>query len=113
MRKLELRQLALTFLQEIWATLGGDGAALPRVELEGSGDLPAAFAVSDLAAATIASAGLAVSELVAVSNGSASVQSVQVDRRRASFWFGTSLQPQGWSMPPTCRCRRSTMRTGT
>jgi hypothetical protein len=101
MRKLELRQLALTFLQEIWATLGGDGAALPRVELEGSGDLPAAFAVSDLAAATIASAGLAISELVAVSNGSASVQSVQVDRRRASFWFGTSLQPQGWSMPPT------------
>ena len=71
-RKLELQQLALSFLQEIWATLGGDGAALPRVELEGSGDLPAAFAVSDLAAATIAAAGLAVSDLLAVSNGSAS-----------------------------------------
>jgi hypothetical protein len=53
--------------------------------------------VSDLAAATIAAAGLAVSELVAVSNGS---PCVQVDRRLASFWFGTSLQPQGWSMPP-------------
>ena len=65
----------LSFLREIWATLGGDAAALRRVELEGSGDLPAAFAVSDLAAATIASAGLAVSELVAVSNGSARVRS--------------------------------------
>ena len=72
----------------------------PVRRTRGSGDLPAAFAVSDLAAATIASAGLAVSELVAVSNGLASVQSVQVDRRLASFWFGTSLQPQGWSMPP-------------
>ena len=61
------------------------------------GELPAAFAVSDLAAATIAAAGLAVSDLVAVSNGS---PCVQVDRRLASFWFGTSLQPQGWSMPP-------------
>jgi hypothetical protein len=87
-------------LQEIWATLDGDGAALSRVELDGSGDLPAAFAVSDLSAAAIASAGLAVSELVTVSNGSASVQSVRVDRRLASFWFGTSLQPQGWGMPP-------------
>jgi hypothetical protein len=88
---------ALSFLQQIWATLAGDAAALWRVELEGSGDLPAAFAVSDLAAATIAGAGLAVSDLLAVSNGSACVQ---VDRRLASFWFGTSLQPQGWSTPP-------------
>ena len=93
-------QPAAGLLRQIWATLGGEPAALERVEIEGNGDLPAAFAVSDLAAATIAAAGLAISELVADSNGSASVQSVKVDRRLASFWFGTSLQPQGWSMPP-------------
>jgi hypothetical protein len=93
----ELQHPALSFLREIWNTLGGSSAALRRVEIDGGGELPAAFAVSDLAAATIAAAGLAVSDLVAVSNGS---PCVQVDRRLASFWFGTSLQPQGWSMPP-------------
>ena len=25
---------------------------------------------------------------------------VRVDRRMASLWFGTSLRPQGWTMPP-------------
>lgn len=25
---------------------------------------------------------------------------VQVDRRLASFWFGMSIRPQGWSLPP-------------
>jgi crotonobetainyl-CoA:carnitine CoA-transferase CaiB-like acyl-CoA transferase len=54
--------------------------------------------VTDLAAASIAAAGLAISELIARAGGVA--PSVAVDRRLASFWFGTSLRPQGWAPPP-------------
>ncbi len=66
--------------------------------MAGSGDLPSAFAVSDLAVASVAAAGLAVAELTSARFGE--VPAVQADRRLASFWFSRTLQPQGWSMPP-------------
>ena len=56
-------------LRQIWAAVGGEPAALERVEIDGDGALPAAFPVSDLAAAAIAAAGLAISELVANASG--------------------------------------------
>jgi hypothetical protein len=68
------------------------------VSFTGSGDLPSVFAVSDLAAGAIAAAGLAVAELVAARGSSA--PKVRVDRRLASFWFQTTLRPDGWSIPP-------------
>ena len=85
-------------LREIWAAAGGRPAALDRVALSGSGSLPSVFAVSDLAAASIAAAGLAISELIAAAGGPA--PRVAVDRRLASFWFAASLRPQGWAPPP-------------
>ena len=85
------------FLREIWNSLGADPALLRSVSLTGAGDLPSAFAVSDLAAASVAAAGLAAAELI---SAGASVPSVRVDRRLASFWFGTTFYPVGWSSPP-------------
>jgi hypothetical protein len=84
---------AAGFLNSIWSALGGDSALTRSVTFTGDGELPSVFAVSDLAAGSVAAAGLAVAEL-------AGAQGVHVDRRLASFWFGMSLRPIGWSMPP-------------
>ena len=86
------------FLREIWTSLGGEPARMRDVSFTGSGDLPSVFAVSDLAAGAIAAAGLAIAELMSARG--ASTPSVEVDRRLASFWFQTTLRPDGWSMPP-------------
>ncbi len=90
--------LADTFLRAIWAGLGGDEAIRPVVRLGGTGDLPSAFAVSDLAVASVAAAGLAAAELVSVRFGD--LPQVLADRRLASLWFSRTLEPQGWSLPP-------------
>lgn len=63
----------------------------------GTGSLPAAFAVSDLAAASFAAAGTALAGLLRTIG---TAPPVTVDRRLASFWFGGSLRPQGWTPPP-------------
>jgi crotonobetainyl-CoA:carnitine CoA-transferase CaiB-like acyl-CoA transferase len=62
------------------------------------GALPSAFAVTELACASMAAAGQAVSELI--HQQTAHLPSVEVDRRLASFWFSTSLRPIGWQVPP-------------
>ncbi len=64
----------------------------------GSGVLPSAFAVTELASATLAAAGQAVAELLQQQRGQRPI--VEVDRRLASFWFGTAVQPVGWEIPP-------------
>ena len=87
-----------TFLREIWTSLGGEPAWTREVSFTGSGDLPSVFAVSDLAAGAIAAAGLAVAELMSARGLTAS--KVRIDRRLASFWFQTTLRPDGWSTPP-------------
>ncbi|MGZ7458456.1 CoA transferase [Pseudomonas sp. Ma2-10] len=73
---------------------------LPRtpIPFTSSGALPSVFAVTDLACASIAAAGQAVSELLHQQTGR--LPSLEVDRRLASFWFATSIRPQGWSVPP-------------
>ncbi len=86
------------FLHQTWTSLGGSAALLPAAGFTGGGDLPSVFAVSDLAAGVVAAAGLAVAELLAADG--AAMPSVQVDRRLASFWFGTTLRPMDWSVPP-------------
>lgn len=85
-------------LRTIWSSLGGGEEALTQVQMSGAGDLPSAFAVSDLAVASVAAAGLAAAELFAVRFGGRPL--IQADRRRASFWFARTLQPEGWSIPP-------------
>src|SRR6185312_5574199 len=86
------------FLRDIWIALGGDAALLPTATFSGEGDLPSAFAVSDLAAAGVGAVGLAIAELLRATGGG--LPPVQVDRRLASFWFGSTLRPVGWKRPP-------------
>ena len=50
---------------QIWAALEGAQGALHRLEMRGQGALASVFPVSDLAAASLGVAGLAISELVA------------------------------------------------
>ncbi len=82
-------------LTSIQAALGLPHTPIPFMS---SGALPSAFAVTDLACASIAAAGQAVSELLHAQTGR--VPGLEVDRRLASFWFATSIRPQGWSVPP-------------
>src|SRR3984957_1682317 len=85
-------------LSEIWTGLGGDRRLLGGVAMTGVGELPAAFAVSDLAAATIGAAGLAIAELASHRRGD--TPAVAVDRRLASFWFRFSVRPDGRKTAP-------------
>lgn len=62
------------------------------------GALPSAFAVTDLASASTAAAGQAISQLLHQQTGR--LPDVEVDRRLASFWFASSIRPSGWSVPP-------------
>ncbi|HWT98232.1 MAG TPA: CoA transferase [Terriglobales bacterium] len=87
------------FLAEIWRALGGRADLIDSVAQTGSGSLPSVFPVTDLATASIAAAGLAVAELLAQRTVTTQTR-VIVDRRLASFWFGLSLRPQGWELPP-------------
>ncbi|WP_219095479.1 CoA transferase [Pseudomonas sp. UMAB-40] len=82
-------------LTSIQAALGLPHTPIPFTS---SGALPSAFAVTDLACASIAAAGQAVSEFLQQHTGR--LPSLEVDRRLASFWFATSIRPVGWSVPP-------------
>ena len=82
-------------LTSIQAALGLPHTPIPFTS---EGALPSAFAVTDLASASIAAAGQAVSELLHQENGR--LPHVEVDRRLASFWCATSIRPTGWSVPP-------------
>jgi hypothetical protein len=84
-------------LGTLWRALEGAAAVMDHVEFTGSGSLPSAFAVSDLAAASVAGAGAALAELLATTTNE--LPAVRVDRRLASLWFGWSIQPQGWALP--------------
>lgn len=68
------------------------------IAFEERGALPSAFAVTDLACASLAAAGQAVSELLRQQTGE--LPNVAVDRRLASFWFSSSIRPIGWQVPP-------------
>lgn len=83
---------------DLWRAAGGGGRFLSALDVQGEGDLPSVFAVSDLAAAATAAVGLAVAEYHATLFGE--VAAVTVDRRLSSLWFGSSLRPQGWALPP-------------
>lgn len=60
------------------------------------GRLPSCWPVSDLAAASIAAAATAVSDLVGLR---APAPPVSVSYRSASLWFGWSIKPVNWQMP--------------
>ncbi len=94
-------ETAHQFLKVFWNASDGDDSALDLVRFTGDGDLPSVLPVTDFAAASMAAAGLAASSLLqAMGSRSAEAVAVQVDRRLASFWFGMSIRPQGWHLPP-------------
>ncbi|MDT8906888.1 acyl-CoA transferase [Pseudomonas sp. AF76] len=74
------------------------GLPMTPIPFTDEGALPSAFAVTELACASIAAAGQAAAELLHQQTGRR--PSLEVDRRLASFWFSTSLRPLGWSVPP-------------
>lgn len=91
------------FLGEFWNAVGGEARAPDQVRFIGTGALPSVFAVTDFAAASMAAAGLATATLVDslhAGHQTGMGRGVSIDRRLASFWFGLSVRPQGWALPP-------------
>ena len=84
---------AQAFAAQIWQALGGPPGALDRLHVTGTGALPSAFAVSDLAAGSVGAAALALAEVAGLTGP------VTVNRRLAAFWFARSLEPEGWHVP--------------
>jgi len=74
------------------------GLPMTPILFTGEGALSSAFAVTELACASIAAAGQATAGLIHQQTGR--LPPVEVDRRLASLWFSTSLRPIGWSVPP-------------
>lgn len=89
--------IARPFADELWAALGGTDHLLERLTVRGTGDLPSALRVTDLAVAAMGVAGVATSELVETITDAAAA--VSVDRELASSWFGSAVSPIGWTLP--------------
>ena len=83
--------LATQLTTSVWNALGGDPSQLSALRFDADGALPSIFAVTDLASAAIATAALAIAELI--ERRGAAPPLVRVDRRLASFWFRSSLRP--------------------
>jgi len=69
----------------------------PPVRFVGDGTLVSAFAVSELASASVAAAGAATSLLIEAATDAPAP--VVVDRALACAWFGTAVTPVGWELP--------------
>ncbi|MFD2645087.1 CoA transferase [Pseudomonas japonica] len=72
--------------------------AAGAVRFAAAGNLPAAFAVTEMAGVSVAAAGLAIAALIEQEAGEC--RRVLLDRRLAALWFASSLRPQGWQTPP-------------
>lgn len=79
---------------QIAAALDAAGLDCRPYRETGEGSWPSAFAVSDLAVASI---GAACAEVAALSGRETPTE---IDRRLASLWFALTVQPQGWNLPP-------------
>ena len=90
--------MSVISLRMLGAISSALGLPVEAVVFGGAGDLPGCFAVTDLAAASVGAAALAVEQLIVAQGGAA--RAVRVDRRLASLWFGWSLHPLGWERPP-------------
>ena len=86
-----MHELSHQMLDAILRELGG--ASTPCV-FRDEDSLPSIFGTSDLAAASVGAAGLMLAQLSGIGG------EVAVSRRLASLWFGWSIQPQGWELPP-------------
>ena len=88
---------ARSFLSAIWRELRGQAGADSVVSFTDSGRFGGVLPVTDLAAASIAAAGLSVSDFLGLGGPR---PAVHADSRLSSLWFGKSLHPIGWQVPP-------------
>jgi len=82
-------------MDEVFSYLG----LKPDIQITGEGALPSNYAVTDLAVAAYGAVGVAIAELRAA-QGLAKTPEVQVNRVLASRWYGCSIHPVGWELPP-------------
>ncbi|MDE4133105.1 CoA transferase [Phaeobacter sp. QD34_3] len=68
-------------------------------DLTGTGHWPSAFAVSELATASIAAVGVELADYMQAAGLVTQAPAVTVDQRLAALWFGYSFRPEGWEMP--------------
>lgn len=85
------RQIALAFDPDKPADLAGALVA------DNGDSLPAWFAVTDLARATVGMAGLKLARLAGLRQ--AERHGIVVDPRLVAFWFSTTVRPDGWQLP--------------
>jgi CoA-transferase family III len=93
-----MSEIANALAQTAWMAIGGNKNAASSILFVGDGGLPSVYPVTDFASAVTATAALSVLELLEKRTGKG--QSATVDRRLASFWFGLSIRPRGWKLPP-------------
>ena len=98
------KDVCQALLETIWLAADGTRAQTSHVSFAGQGNLHSFFAVTELAAASMGAAGLALATLMETLNTTvgghvSAVPSVQVDRRLASLWFASTLRPEGWTIP--------------
>lgn len=84
--------------RELYAQLTGKISLPCTLHVSGTGNLASYYPVTPLVAASVALAGITVSQLLALRNGKH--DTVTVDRRLASLWCKTSIRPDGWDIPP-------------
>jgi hypothetical protein len=87
-----------TLTQRISSAIRGNTGTVEEISFIGKGELLSAFPVTDFASAVIATAGLAISDLLAATWNTR--PTLKIDRRLASLWFGMSIRPIGWKLPP-------------
>lgn len=80
-------------------TLLSDLPAPDHDQVTGHGQWRSAFAVSDLATASLVAVGQELAGLITAMNLAPDRPKVTVDQRLASLWYGYSFRPQGWEMP--------------
>lgn len=85
-------------LSEIWQSLGNRTTSFEQITVSGEGGFASAFPVTELATASWSATGLACSKLL--HSHRSYMPHVSVDRRLAALWFGWTLKPLGWQLPP-------------
>lgn len=73
--------------------------AADRYRKVGTGALPSAFAVSELATASFAAVGQEMARFMQALNLTQNAPEIAIDHRLASLWFGYSFKSDGWEMP--------------
>lgn len=89
--------VALDLVESILSAMYGEQNSAAQIDFVGEGVVPSAFAVTDFAAASLGTAGLALAQLLGTIRRR---PQVTVDRQLTSAWFSSSLRPRGWNTSP-------------